>query len=125
MWGGAGTYTSHSELGSLVPAGEVVVDSREQAGLGEAQEPAGGHEAGVVGDEAHGQHAGAPEGAARWVSILRKGMEGKHGSEKKRFDAKEHHLVPTLSPRKHPHIRERACVGPVSRADKMAEELTR
>lgn len=62
------SYGSHSEFGSLVPAREVVVDSREQARLGEAQEPAGGHEPGVVRDESHGSHADAPEGAAQEIS---------------------------------------------------------
>lgn len=59
--GGEEDGGADAELVPLVPAGEVVVDAGEQAGLGEPEEEARGHEALEVVDEPHGRHANAPE----------------------------------------------------------------
>jgi len=49
-----------AELGSFVPAGQVVTDAGEEAGLGEPEEPTGGHHAAEVVRQTHGDHDDAP-----------------------------------------------------------------
>ncbi|GJD04251.1 hypothetical protein ColKHC_13076 [Colletotrichum higginsianum] len=58
--GGEEDGGTDADLGALVPAREVIVDAGEEAGLGDAEEPAGGEQAGEVGAEAHERHDGAP-----------------------------------------------------------------
>jgi hypothetical protein len=55
------TYQADTQLRTLVPAAEVVVDAGKQTGLCETEEPAGGHETGPVVDKAHKGHVDAPE----------------------------------------------------------------
>jgi len=61
--GGGGEEDGHAdaELGSFVPAGQVVTDAREEAGLGEPEEPARRHQAAEVVRQAHGGHDDAPD----------------------------------------------------------------
>lgn len=60
--GGEENGGADAELVSLVPAREVVIDAGEEAGLGQAEEPACGHHAGEAVGQAHGDHDDAPDG---------------------------------------------------------------
>ena len=78
------------ELASFVPAAEVVIDPREEAGFRHTQEKASSHHALEVVREAHGQHSDAPDGhdsgnEARgppaFEQDVRKGLEERIGDE--------------------------------------------
>lgn len=69
---GRGEEDGHTdaELGTPVPARQVVSDTGEEAGFTETQEPSCCHQAGVVVDEAHEGHADALAASIRSACTL-------------------------------------------------------